>query len=241
MKYRESPASFQRPSMDNKEEKVQRRSLMTGMGAAIAGIAVTAAAAPARAQQATGFQPARHAEDAWFDVPDVTHRVFVDTASGRGGSDALRYAANILNAHKSAYAGKDEDYAMVICFRHASVAFGYNDVLWAKYGKTFQGMTQLPDPATNDNPTVNPVNIAGSGPFAGTHVDGLAARGVRYAVCATATRGMAGQIARATSQDVEDVFNEISQNLVGNARLVPAGVIAATRSQEYGYSLLSVG
>jgi hypothetical protein len=174
-------------------------------------------------------------------VPDVTHRVFVDTASGRGGSDALRYSANILNAHKNAYSGRDADYSLVICFRHASVAFGYNDALWAKYGKIFQGMTLLPDPATNDNPTVNPVNVTGSGPFAGTHVDGLAARGVRYAVCATATRGMAGQVARATSQDADAVFNELSANLVSNARLVPAGVIAATRSQEYGYSLLSVG
>lgn len=222
-------------------EQMGRRSLITGAGAALAGIAVTAAATSARAQQTSGFQPARHAEDAWFDVPGVSHRVFVDTASGRGGSDALRYAANILNSHKNAYAGKDEDYSMVICFRHGSTAFGYNDVLWAKYGKIFQGMTLVPDPATNDNPTVNPANVAGTGPFGGTHVDGMAARGVQFAVCATASRGLAGMVARETNQDVEDVFNEISQNLVGNGRLVPAGVMAATRSQEYGYSLLSVG
>jgi intracellular sulfur oxidation DsrE/DsrF family protein len=227
--------------MTTRKDKIERRSLMTGMGAAIAGIAVTAAASSAQAQQAAGFQPARHADDAWFDMPGVTHRVFVDTASGRGGSDALRYAANIMNAHKNAYGGADADYAMVICFRHGSTAFGYNDALWAKYGKVFQGMTQVPDPANGDVPVVNPVNIAGSGPFAGTHVDGMAARGVQFAVCATATRGLAGMVARETGQDTDAVFNEIAANLVGNARLVPAGVMAVTRSQEYGYSLLSVG
>ena len=228
--------------MDHNESKIHRRSLMSGMGAAIAGIAVTAAASSAQAQQGTsGFQPARHAEDAWFDKPGVSHRVFVDTASGRGGSDALRYAANIMNSHNNAYGGSDADYAMVICFRHGSTAFGYSDELWAKYGKIFQGMTQVPDPATNSSPTVNPVNVAGSGPFAGTHVDGMAARGVQYAICATASRGLAGMVARETGQNADDVFNEIAANLVNNGRLVPAGVMAATRSQEYGYSLLSVG
>jgi len=47
------------------DEKVQRRAVMAGMGAVVAGLAVTAASPHARAQTGvTSFQPARHADDA---------------------------------------------------------------------------------------------------------------------------------------------------------------------------------
>ena len=53
--------------------------------------------------------------------------------------------------------------------------------------------------------------------------------------------GLAGMIAGATDQNADDVFAELGRGLIPNARFVPAGVTAATRSQEYGYSLLSAG
>ena len=32
--------------------------------------------------------------------------------------------------------------AMIICFRHASTPFGYNNAMWKKYGEVFMRMTQ---------------------------------------------------------------------------------------------------
>jgi hypothetical protein len=45
-------------------------------------------------------------------------------------------------------------------------------------------------------------------------------------------------LAGATGGDSGAIFNELMANNIPNSRFVPAGVLTATRSQEYGYSLL---
>ena len=211
------------------------------MGAAIAGLTVASQSAQAQSSKGSSYEPARHEQDAWFADNTATHRVFIDSSTPLGGSDAPRYAFNIMNSHINAYGGSNDDYAMIVCFRHASTAFGYGDALWEKYGEIFaRRMAGYVDPETNEAPRRNMLNVGG-GPFSGATLDALTGRGVRFAVCATATRGLAGMVAGATGQDTDAVFSELEQGLVDNARLVPAGVMAATRSQEYGYSLLYAG
>jgi intracellular sulfur oxidation DsrE/DsrF family protein len=69
-------------------------------------------------------------------------------------------------------------------------------------------------------------------------MDALIKRGVHLAVCRTASRGIAGNIARATGAEPDKILEEIAANLVGNARLVPAGIVAVNRAQERGYSFV---
>jgi intracellular sulfur oxidation DsrE/DsrF family protein len=223
------------------DNKIQRRALMTGVGAAaLAGI-VAGTAGPAQAQQhASAFQPARHDEDAWFDALGGNHRVFVDTSTPLGGQDALRYAMNIMNAHLTAYGGVDTDYAMIVCYRHASTPFGYNDSMWEKYGDILNERMGLSDPDTNASPKRNILNVA-RGPFSGATIDAMVARGVHFAICGTATRGMAGAIAAETGQEADKVNEELIANGIPNAHFVSAGVMGMTRAQEYGYSLLYAG
>jgi intracellular sulfur oxidation DsrE/DsrF family protein len=38
----------------------------------------------------------------------------------------------------------------------------------------------------------------------------------------------------------DTIYNEMVANLVPNARIVPAGIVAVNRAQERGYSLASV-
>jgi intracellular sulfur oxidation DsrE/DsrF family protein len=47
---------------------------------------------------------------------------------------------------------------------------------------------------------------------------------------------MAGAIAQAISGSADAVYNEIVANLVGNAHMVPAGIVAVNRAQERGYA-----
>jgi hypothetical protein len=49
---------------------------------------------------------------------------------------------------------------------------------------------------------------------------------------------MAGMIARSTSVSSDDVYQELVDNAVPNSHFVAAGVLAATRAQEYGYSFM---
>lgn len=209
-----------------------RRALVTGLGAVIA--AFTAGARPMRAQSVgRGFSPARHDTDRWMDQLPGKHRVFVDSASGTGGEDTLRFAGNLFTVNRTAYGVAPADLAIIVCYRHNSTPYGYNDAIWAKYGKVLSQRIGREEAATT-----NPLN---PGATTDRTLGSLIASGAQIAVCATASRAIAGVIARAIDSSEEAVMKEISANLVPNARLVPAGVVAATRAQEYGYSLLSCG
>ena len=219
---------------NNNLDTIGRRSLMSGMGAAaVAGLAISATPASA---QTSSFEPKRHSLDAWMDQLPGDHRVFIDTSDASGGSNALLYANNIFNAQVDAYEGKTEDLAMIVCYRHGSTPFAFNDAMWEKYGKAFFGLTQLADPATGEAPTKNMLNNAG---YPGAHtIDSLAAKGLQYAVCNNATKLTASFVAREAGISQEEAYAELIANAIPNAHFVPAGVIALTRAQEYGYSLL---
>ena len=90
---------------------------------------------------------------------------------------------------------------------------------------------------------VNPLGIPGRPDLAsrGHTLQEMAGRGAHYAVCNRATHSISTFIARATSGDEEAIYQELASNIIADGRLVPAGVMAATRSQEYGYSLLYSG
>lgn len=154
----------------------------------------------------------------------------------------MLYASNLYNAHQSAYSGSNDDLAIIVCFRHFSTPFGYTDAVWEKYGEQFGTLMQLPAPSAGSAPTANPMNSTEStgGPPAVT-IASLVARGTHFAICATATRFVADQVANTTGSSADEVFDELMASAIPNGRFVPAGVMALTRSQEYGYSLLCAG
>jgi hypothetical protein len=214
------------------QEIIGRRTLLTGVGVTVAaGLAASATSANAQSAAAPArFQPARHSLDSWLGEMTGEHRVFVDSSTVPGGANALRYASNILTAHAEDYEGSASDYAMVVCFRHASTIYGFDDALWEKYGSSFD---RSADPA----PTTNPMN-QGTGSNGGNSIPGLIERGAQFAICSRATRANARGLARSTGIPYEEVLEDLLGGAIPNSRFVPAGVVAATRSQEYGFSLL---
>jgi hypothetical protein len=217
---------------DDDKKTVGRRRLISTMGvAAVAGLAASGSAPAAQAQPGKpGFQPARHAQDAWMNEIPGNHRVFIDSATMPGGANAMRYANNILLTHGEAYGGSESDYALIVCFRHTSTPYAYNDSVWAKYGGLFD---RSADPA----PASNPMNTANRANGENTIAD-LASRGVRFAICNKATQSYSRLLAQATGQSFDEVYEELLASAIVNGRFVPAGVLAATRAQEYSYSLL---
>jgi hypothetical protein len=229
------------------EDTVSRRSLIVGMGTAVAGFAVGATTAcaqtPATQESAAGFAPTRHELDRWLDELPGQHRVFVDSATAPGGAQALLYSNNLYTAQENAYSGAPSDFAMVVCFRHLSTPFGYNDEVWSRYGEVFQGMMQFSDPGTGGAPAINLMNSADYPmlPNMGNTIDSVIARGTQFAICNAATQFFAGQIASASGGSAEAIYEELIAGAIPNSRFVSAGVIALTRAQEYGYSLLYAG
>jgi intracellular sulfur oxidation DsrE/DsrF family protein len=225
---------------------VARRSFLSrfGTGAAAFATALAATRADAQSSSSTPVSAARHAEDDWFDVPGAKHRTILDTTSSFGYGRGLFYSNNLFTGNQNGYGLKETDLAIIVSARHEATPFGYNDAMWAKYGQELSVRAgNFLDPKTKVVPTVNVYMATGYGDLGngGVTVEALSKRGVRLAVCSLATRAAAGMIARRTGASVDDVFKELSANLVPNARLVPAGVVAVTRSQERGYALLFVG
>jgi len=211
---------------------VGRRSLLTNLSVtAVAGLAASAGAVSAQAQeQATGFQPKRHSKDSWLNEIAGDHRVFVDSSTLEGGANALRFASNILKAHIEEYEGKASDYALVICFRHGSASYGFGDALWAKYGAILsRGMETV----STSNPMNTPNAANGQ-----NSIPSMVENGVRFAICKRSTRSLSVRVAEATGITPEEAFAELVAGAVPNSHFVAAGVLAATRAQEYNYSLL---
>jgi hypothetical protein len=221
-------------------EQTPRRSFATILGAALA-VAVGSRSTYAQSHAAT-FQPARHPQDAWLDAIPGKHRTFIDTSTVNGGGSGLLYAYNLYAANKKDYALSEREVAVVVCFRHESVSFAFNDEMWAKYGSTMNKTTKLMDPKTNRAPATNlflSVDYGTALPNYGSTILDLVNRGTHFAVCGMASRGLAGDIAGDVGKDVEEVYKELLANTIPNSHLVTAGVLAVNRAQEHGYTLLT--
>ena len=224
------------------EASIARRMFLgrLGMGAGVVG-ATLAGSSAAMAQMATNapWRPARHAQDDWLEKIPGQHRFVFDTNTPEGMALALQFCGNYYMVNQQAYGLQNSDLAVVIVARHRSTSFGYNDAMWAKYGKQFSEQSGFTDPKTKEPPAVNLYAAAGNNLVqAGRNIADLIKRGVNFAVCQTSSRGIAGNIARATGGDADKILEEMARNLVGNARIVPAGIVAVNRAQERGYSFV---
>jgi hypothetical protein len=225
-----------------KNDTLARRSLMSGLSAAAA-FALTSKTTIAQTP-ARPFQPARHSQDAWFNAVHGTHRNFIDASTASGAGGAILYANNLYEANKTGYSILEKDIAVVVCLRHFATAFAFNDAIWAKYGKLLSTMLQFTDPKTKEAPSTNLLNSADYGlalPNFGTTIDSVVKRGTQFAVCDMASHFFAGQIAMGSGGNADAVYKELLANTIPNSHMVPAGVVAVNRAQEYGYTLLTAG
>jgi hypothetical protein len=213
-------------AVDNEQDRRVFLSRL-GVGTAAAGLAISGQSVHAQPAAST-FQPRRHTEDDWLDRVPGVHRFLIDTTSPAGFDAALTFSGNYYTANASGYGLTDAELAVVIVARHDSTPFAYTDAVWAKYGESFVQRSGFVDPATHKAPVSNVHK---------TRLDGLIKRGAHLAVCAMATRRLATVIAGTAAGNIDTIYKELAANLVANAHLVPAGIVAVNRAQERGYSL----
>jgi hypothetical protein len=213
-----------------------RRNILTGLFAATTGMIVRGTGVSAQSQApATPFQPARHEADAWFDTLPGVHRVILDSTSFNGAAEGVQYATNVYLANRSGYQIENVNLAVVLTLRHYATVYAFNNAMWAKYGTTFAGLPGFTPLNKGETPTVNPLSTGDRPPL-----DGLARRGAHFAVCGMATRRFSSMIA-GSDGDADAVYQELAANTIPNAHIMAAGVVAITRAQEYGYSVIHVG
>jgi len=174
--------------------------------------------------------PRKHAVDDWMDTPPTAHRMVFDAVSSQGLDDIRHYASNVFLANRTGYGLESRDVGVIVILRHNATPYAYNDAMWAKYGSVFAAELKISDAQTQKAPTANPANTGGE------TIDALSAQGAHFGACAMATRRFAGMAARSTGGTVDAVFDELGKNLVRNAHLTPAGIVAVGRAQERGYA-----
>lgn len=223
----------------------ERRSFLTSLNSgatSLAAIAVgSAALAQGKSKETARWEPARHEKDDWLEKPSTKHRLVFDTTTPDGFGEALAFAANFIRVNRVEYAVQDNELAVVMIVRHRSTPFGYSDAIWAKYGSPMAAQSRFEDPRSKAAPKANVYNSADYGdllPNRNVTLDSLAKQGVQLGVCSVATRGFASVIAQAVGGNADAINSELIANLVGNSRMVPAGIVAVNRAQERGYSLV---
>jgi intracellular sulfur oxidation DsrE/DsrF family protein len=212
-------------------EQTVRRSFLTRLKVGAAAAVALGGIARAQSKPAAKFEPARHDKDDWFDDTQAKHRVVFDTTKPEGFAESLLFANNFINVNKNDYGLAESDVAVVIVARHVGTIYAFNDAMFAKYSAPLADGIDLKG---KEAPKTNPYKSRAFG-----SIDALTKQGVRLAVCSMATRRIAGTIARATGGDANKIFEELTSNLVDNARMVPAGIVAASRAQERGYTFIA--
>lgn len=235
---------------------VARRAFVTGLGVGAAtlsvGLASCATAEEAAKPAKPGgppmsaavqiWHPTMEAEDEWMDLPGK-HRFVFDSLSPKGAGEALFFANNYLVFSKSGYGLAPTDNATIIVMRHMATPFAYDDAMWKKYGAVWGKMLKHKDPKTKrialrntlmTAPPKAPADEAVSIPI-------MVGKGVHFAVCGAATHFIAGVIAKKTKDKADDIYADLAANLVSNAHMVPAGIVAVNRAQERGYAFSYIG
>jgi intracellular sulfur oxidation DsrE/DsrF family protein len=184
-------------------------------------------------------------QDDWLDQLPGGHRFVIDTTSPLGFGNSLLFANNFFVANQNGYGLGNSDAAVVIVARHNSTCFAFSDAMWRKYGAALgEAAANFDDPKTKMRPSANVYNATNYGtalPNNGVTLEVLIKRGVHFAVCDMATHRFANAVATATKGNPDEIYKEITANLIGNSHLVAAGIVAVNRAQERGYSFANAG
>lgn len=222
---------------------MRRRTFLTATGLSAAGL-VAPSDLGAQEGQGTGNRRdiPRYAQDAWFDTLPGKHRLFLDATEFTEAAGALGFAWNFLRTSQTGYSLKDADQAVIVCLRHNATELAFSNDIWRKYDILRNRKYKHPDTGklVKGGNVFRPGSTNPKSMSDAFTVDGLARRGVHFAVCGAATRGLASQIAgpKASRDAVEDVMDELIAGLPANAHLMASGILAAQRAGEYGYTIL---
>jgi intracellular sulfur oxidation DsrE/DsrF family protein len=177
--------------------------------------------------------------DRWFGSMKAPNKNIFDCTSPKGASDGVLFAHNLIRFSGEKLGTKPSEINAVICFRHFSTPFGYNDAMWAKYPMMAEAL-QVDDPTTKQRATRNWMLHELVMGEEKNNLPGLVERGAAFAVCGAATAFIAKLLA-GDKGDAKAIEADLSANLIPGGKMAPAGVVALQRAQKAGFAYTSAG
>ncbi len=216
---------------------------LTGAAAAL-GLPL-AAAGRAEARQASGA-------DAWLGEVKGKNRCFFDFPRHNNGM-GLMHILNYISTYQAAYKAAPGTVGAVGTFYGigpgSSIAMGFNDAMWAKYGlgeyhslkdggkpytrNPFNRMTKNELPMLMQAAGVPPLPpFAEAMPSIG--IDSLQKMGAKFLMCANALGAWCVELEVRGKGKAPEIEKELRANLLPGVTIVPAMVIAIEKAQGAG-------
>ena len=172
--------------------------------------------------------------EAWFRKLTGKHRTVFDATEPNDGMPAI-WPRIYLNTTDATYPG-EKAVAMVI-LRHGGLSMGLNDTIWAKYGigEMFKVMADGKPAAKNPYATITGLPIPGLG------IAELLKGGVLVGACDVALSVYSNAAATKMKLDPAAVKKEWVAGLFPGIMVVPSGVFAVARAQEFGANYIFAG
>ncbi len=211
-----------------------RRGFLGRVAAAAAGLGA-ASLIPVPAEAATWRAASVDPKlEAWFGRLTGKHRAVFDAPEPNGGMPAI-WPRVYLNTTDATYPGEPA-VAMVI-LRHGGLAMAFQDALWAKYpiGEMFN--VKPGGTAATANPWATITGL----PIPGLGIAELLKGGVLIGACDVAITVYSTGAATKMGMDPAAVKKEWIAALFPGIQVVPSGVMAVARAQEYGASYIFAG
>ena len=215
-----------------------RRDFLTKLGLGAVALSGGAIVAPLGAEEVDRIGGSLAGEPGWNmswadELQKIPYKAVFDSPALADGA-ALDLAAGIWDNFKEVY-GTDSNCRMAIVMRQLGQVMAFNDVMWDKYAIGEE--RKVNDPVTKQPARRNPWAKSNAGDpvwAVESRLDSLRARGAIFLVCNRASMNWANSAAERTKTDVETVKNDVRNNLVPGAILMPTGVFALVRAQNAG-------
>jgi intracellular sulfur oxidation DsrE/DsrF family protein len=228
----------------NLNPTTHRRGFLGTIAAGAAAVGMATMGAPLKAA-AEAVGPLGFADDAdafLAKVKSKKHRIVFDVTKPH---EVMPFAwPKVYMITNAATGTPEKDNGVVVIFRHDGIPFAFNNEMWAKY--KFGEVFKYDDPVTRAASVRNPFwqpkkgdfSVPGIGPV-DIGINQLQDNGVMFCVCDVAMTVYSHVLAG--SGDGDAIKKEWVANLLPGIQIVPSGVWAVGRAQEYGCAYCFAG
>ena len=218
--------------LDEFTSSTPRRGFLGRFAAAALGLGVTSLAP--EAANAAALKPADPKLEAWFGKLTGKHRVVFDAPESNSGFPAIWPRVYLLTTNAS-YPG--EGASTMVILRHEGLPLAFQDYLWSKYNLGEQFNIKMGDAPATKNPYATITGL----PLPGLGIVELLKTGTLIGACDVAMTVYSSAVATKMKLDPAVVKKDWIAGLLPGVMLVPSGVMAVSRAQEFGARYIFAG